>query len=412
MQYYYKFYYQNRNMADAEYQKRMNAPSVIVLPLEIQPMDQTALFPLYYIPTNRMLEETGQIYKNNYLINEIANVELPDVASACFIRESLIDEMQNTNDIEGVRSTHKELDIGLTSVEEKDSKSVRFKGMAKSYLKLLFEDDISINIPEDIRKIYDELTSDEIQPSDFPDGKTFRRGPVVVNRLSGTGKKIHEGVLPETKIYTLLDRAIKLLKDISIPVFIRIAVFHYYFGYIHPFYDGNGRTSRFISNYLISKEIGKFSAISLSRGCNHYRTDYANLFEYTNNVINKGELNCFIEGFLDLMIKGQEIVLLDLNEKQILLAQADAVIHNSEFLKQLDPFASGLVFLFAQNYLFADDKGFSVSEIVKIYKESKKTLPEYRLRILLKELVENGFLIARGKRPAQYHLSEGILSIE
>ena len=412
MQYFFKFYYQNRSRADAEYEKRLNSPSVIVLPLEIQPMDQTALFPLYYIPTNRMLEETSQIYKNNHLINEIANVELPEVASSCFIRESLIDEMQNTNDLEGVRSTHKELDIGLTSVEEKDSKSVRFKGMAKSYLKLLFEDDISINIPEDIRKIYDELTSDEIQPSDLPDGKTFRKGPVAVNRLSGTGKKIHEGVLPETKIYSLLDQAIKLLKDKSIPVFIRIAVFHYYFGYIHPLYDGNGRTSRFISNYLISKEIGKFSAISLSRGCNHYRKDYANLFEYTNNVINKGELNCFIEGFLDLMIKGQEIVLLDLNEKQILLAQADAAIHNSEFLKQLDPFASGLVFLFAQNYLFADDKGFSVSEIVKIYRESKKTLPEYRLRILLKELVENGFLIAQGKKPAQYHLSKKILSEE
>lgn len=412
MQYYYKFYYQNRNQADAEYDKRLNAPSVIVLPLEIQPMDQTELFPLYYIPTNRMLEETSRIYKNNNLINEIANGELPQVASSCFIRESLIDEMQNTNDLEGVRSTHKELDLGLAAAEEKDNQSVRFKGMAKSYLKLLLEDDININIPEDIRRIYDELTADEMQLSDMPDGKVFRKGPVAVNKLSGTGKIIHEGVLPETKIYSLLERAIQTLKDQSIPVFIRIAVFHYYFGYIHPFYDGNGRTSRFISNYLISKEIGKFSAISLSRGCNRYRTDYANLFEYTNNAINKGELNCFIEGFLDLMIKGQEIVLLDLNEKRVLLTKADAVIHNSEFLKQLDSFASGLVFLLAQNYLFADDKGFSVSEIVKIYKESKKTLPEYRMRILLKELVENGFLIAQGKKPAQYHLSKKILSEE
>ena len=412
MQYFFKFYYQNRSRADAEYEKRLNAPSVIVLPLEIQPMDQTAIFPLYYIPTNRMLEETSQIYKNNHLINEIANVELPEVASSCFIRESLIDEMQNTNDLEGVRSTHKELDIGLTSVEEKDSKSVRFKGMAKSYLKLLLEDDISINIPEDIRRIYDELIAGEMQPSDMPDGEIFRKGPVVVNKLSGSGKVIHEGVLPETKIYSLLAQAIKLLKDNSIPVFIRIAVFHYYFGYIHPFYDGNGRTSRFISNYLISQEIGKFSAISLSRGCNRYRTDYANLFEHTNSLINRGELNYFIEGFLDLMIKGQEIVLLDLTEKKELLTRADAGIRKSEYLKHLDPNASGLVYLLAQNYLFTDDKGFSVSEIVKIYTKSKKTLPEYRLRILLKELVENGFLVAQGKKPAQYHLSRKMLSEE
>ena len=411
MQYFFKFYYQNRNGADAEYVKRLNAPSVVVLPLEIQPMDQTECFPLYYIPTNRMLEETGQIYKNNFLINEIATVELPEAASSCFLRESLIDEMQNTNDLEGVRSTHKELDIGLTSVEEDDSKPVRFTGMAKSYRKLLFEDDINIDVSEDIRRIYDELTAGEMQPSDMPDGELFRKGPVVVNKLSGSGKIIHEGVLPEAKIYLLLDQAVKLLKDKSIPVFIRIAVFHYYFGYIHPFYDGNGRVGRFISNYLISKEIGKFSAISLSRGCNHYRTDYANLFEYTNNLINRGELNCFIEGFLELMIKGQEIVLLDLTEKKALLTRADTVIQNSQYLEQLDPFASGLVFLLAQNYLFADDKGFSVSEIVKIYRTSKEKMPDYRLRMLLKELVENGFVIARGKRPAQYHLSKKILSV-
>jgi len=412
MQYFFKFYYQNRNRADTEYVKRLNAPSVVVLPLEIQPMDQTELFPLYYIPTNRMLEETGQIYKNNFLINEIATVELPEVASSCFFRESLIDEMQNTNDLEGVRSTHKELDLGLASVEEDDSKPVRFKGMAKSYRKLLFEDDINIDVPEDIRRIYDELIAGEMQPSDMPDGEIFRKGPVVVNKLSGSGKVIHEGVLPETKIYSLLAQAIKLLKDNSIPVFIRIAVFHYYFGYIHPFYDGNGRTSRFISNYLISQEIGKFSAISLSRGCNRYRTDYANLFEHTNSLINRGELNYFIEGFLDLMIKGQEIVLLDLTEKKELLTRADAGIRKSEYLKHLDPNASGLVYLLAQNYLFTDDKGFSVSEIVKIYTKSKKTLPEYRLRILLKELVENGFLVAQGKKPAQYHLSRKMLSEE
>ncbi len=41
MQYFFKFYYQNRNKADAEYDKRLNAPSVVVLPLEIQPMDLT-----------------------------------------------------------------------------------------------------------------------------------------------------------------------------------------------------------------------------------------------------------------------------------------------------------------------------------------------------------------------------------
>ncbi len=103
---------------------------------------------------------------------------------------------------------------------------------------------------------------------------------------------------------------------------------------------------------------------------------------------------------------------IDLSEKKELLTRADAAVQNSEYLKQLDPLASGLIYLLAQNYLFADDKGFSVSEIARIYKASKKNLPDYRLRMLLKELVNSGFLVAQGKKPAQYHLSKKILSVE
>ena len=32
-----------------------------------------------------------------------------------------------------------------------------------------------------------------------------------------------------------------------------MALIHYQFESIHPFYDGNGRTSRFISSYLLTK---------------------------------------------------------------------------------------------------------------------------------------------------------------
>ena len=52
-----------------------------------------------------------------------------------------------------------------------------------------------------------------------------------------------------------MTKGLNILNNDEYDYMIRIAVFHYIFGYIHPFYDGNGRTSRFISSYLLSKNL-------------------------------------------------------------------------------------------------------------------------------------------------------------
>ncbi len=35
---------------------------------------------------------------------------------------------------------------------------------------------------------------------------------------------------------------------------VSIAVFHYLFGYVHPFYDGNGRMARYLSSIFCSEK--------------------------------------------------------------------------------------------------------------------------------------------------------------
>ncbi|MBL7574412.1 Fic family protein [Peptoniphilus asaccharolyticus] len=92
------------------------------------------------------------------------------------------------------------------------------------------------------------------------------------------------------------------MNDNKISLLLRTAIGHYYFGYIHPFYDGNGRTGRFISSMYIKEDYGYLTAMSLARGSFLKKNDYYKAFDITNSVKNKGELNCFVDTFLSRRI--------------------------------------------------------------------------------------------------------------
>lgn len=117
----------------------------------------------------------------------------------------------------------------------------------------------------DIRRFYDDFALDEIKtenPANIPDGLIFRKGSVSIS--TGTDKTIHKGVYPEPALIEVLEKALAFLNDENIPLLIRVPVFHYLFGYIHPFYDGNGRTSRFITSYYLNEELHTIVGIRIS----------------------------------------------------------------------------------------------------------------------------------------------------
>lgn len=92
------------------------------------------------------------------------------------------------------------------------------------------------------------------------------RGPMPPGVLfavydSKTGKP--EYIPPEySDVPILLDELIKYVNESSDHPIIKVAITHYQLVTIHPFEDGNGRTARIISNYILShfgygfKEIG------------------------------------------------------------------------------------------------------------------------------------------------------------
>jgi len=112
-----------------------------------------------------------------------------------------------------------------------------------------------------------------------------------------------------------MDSALTILHDESIPIFIRIAIFHYLFGYIHPFYDGNGRLSRFITAYYLAQKLHPAIAINLSVLIKNQRSKYYKLFTITDADYNRGDLTPFIICMLEFTMEALQNTTKTLQEK-------------------------------------------------------------------------------------------------
>lgn len=291
-----------------EYERRFNDEYTIRLPVKIG--DNSA----FLCQTHEILKRIIAIERLDKKVDRFVK-QLPGVALEQFTRESLIDEIMLTNDIEGVHSTRKEIGEILQDISSHNKRN-RFVGLITKYVMLERRQSMSFKTCQDIRKVYDDIFYEEIKendPNNLPDGKIFRKSGVDV--LSATQKVIHKGLMPESKIIETFEQSLAVLNDDNIDIFIRIAVFHYLFGYIHPFYDGNGRTSRFISSYLLSRQLTPLIGFRLSYTIKEDKSKYYKAFEICNNSYNKGELTPFVEMFLEIIEQSMLQLLETLEEK-------------------------------------------------------------------------------------------------
>lgn len=292
-----------------EYDKRYNNDDTIHLPVSIG--DNRAF-----------ICQTPEIYKQIISIErsdkgiEALTKTLPELAISQFTSKCLIDEILLTNNIEGVHSTRKEIGEILQDLSFRDKRN-RFVGLVAKYAALEDTQQLSFKSCQDIRKVYDDIFYEEIKatdPENLPDGEMFRHSGVEVQ--SATQKVIHKGVSPESKIIEIMQQSLDVLNDDSIDIFIRIAVFHYLFGYIHPFYDGNGRTSRFISSYLLSRQLNPLIGFRLSYTVKENISKYYKAFDVCNDPHNKAELTPFVEMFLSIVDTSMQQLLETLEEKK------------------------------------------------------------------------------------------------
>ena len=254
---------------------------------------------------------------------------LPQRALDSYRDSCLIDEIVLTNEIEGVHSTRREIGEVLERLKQNDRRG-RFFGIVQKYALLQTRPDIALRTCADVRDVYDDLVLAEVRISDphnVPDGTCFRTKMVHV--INEAGIPIHDGIEPEARIIEEMDQALDVLNDESREPLLRIALFHFLFGYIHPFYDGNGRTNRFISSYLISRQYEPIVGLGISHAVKQEIEKYYKAFSRCEHPLNRGDITPFVIAFSEICVNAMCNLRDALTEKK---SQMDMYLHRSAVL--------------------------------------------------------------------------------
>lgn len=356
-------YYDHKEEYEALYESRFNSNECVHLNFSI------ANNPAFFLETPELMKKVVEITRLDKAISQLSN-SLPGIALKQYINKCLIDEIVITNNIEGVHSTRKEIGEILDDLEGKSDK--RFFGLVNKYNALITGSYVSIKDSRDIRELYDEMFLTEIveeNPKDAPDGKIFRKDHV--NVVDSRQKVIHHGLYPESKIISSMDDAINILNDDDIDPLFRISIFHYLFGYIHPFYNGNGRLNRFISSYYLANTLESIMGYRLSYTIKENINKYYKSFKVVNEEINKGDITPFIFTYLDF-IKESAMNLRDgLAEKAKRLELFEKQLASLPYGS--DEKYSRLYYYLLQASLFSEI-GISTSELLQYLNVSRPTL--------------------------------------
>jgi len=287
-----KLYYKDNSKYLKEYESRFNSRYTNILDVKINEESS------FYVLCPEILEKIRNIERKNQEIKDIKS-DIPKICINYVRIKNTVDEIVSTNKIEGIHSSKKDIENILVN----GHKTRSFEDIVKCY-ELIDRLDISLNSCEDIRNLYDLLLVEDIKKdnaNNIPDGKYFRKGYVEI--IKATGKSIHKGIYPETEIIKEMTKILSILHNKDINPLIQISLFSYYFGYIHPFYDGNGRIARFIASYRLANELDVIISLGLSKAIYENISLYYKAFEEANDKKNKGELTLFILMFLDMIEK-------------------------------------------------------------------------------------------------------------
>lgn len=230
----------------------------------------------YDLKTPKILEELNEASRSLAELKGFAN-SIPN--QHILINAITINEAKDSSEIENIVTTHDSIYKVLTESgfkEDAAKEVVNYrKAKWRGYEIIKEKEFISTNILVELQSM--------IEPNKTGVRKTM--GTNLVNSV--TGEIIYTPPQTENEIRDLLKNLENYINDMNDDTdpLIKMALIHYQFESIHPFYDGNGRTGRILNVlYLVLNKLLDSPILYLSNYINKNKGDYYRLFnEFREN---------------------------------------------------------------------------------------------------------------------------------
>ena len=277
--------------------------------------------------------ETKQILKSLPSAHA-ALAELKGIASTIPNQNFLINtlglqEAKDSSAIENIITTHDDLyksELNFDSFKSLNAKEVQnYIAALKKGFELISKNGILIN--KTILQIQEVLENNKAG---------FRKLPGTALRKLASGETIYTPPQDYNDISRLMTNLEKFINDSELCDYdplIKMAIIHFQFESIHPFYDGNGRTGRIINIlYLIIENLQALPILYLSNYIIKHKSDYYRLLQEVR------EKNHW-EKWILFMIKGveqtsRETIDLIINIRELMLDYKNKLRNNYKFYSQ------------------------------------------------------------------------------
>ncbi len=244
--------------------------------------------------------ETKKVLKKLALAHR-ALAELKGVVSTIPNETILINtlglqEAKDSSAIENIITTHD--DIYKAALNYDGFKSLNAKEV-QNYISALKKGFALISR----KKILTNNDIIEIQSELEKNRAGFRKLPGTALKNAATGETVYTPPQEYSEIMDLMSNLEQFINDDTISDFdplVKMAIIHYQFESIHPFYDGNGRTGRILNVlYLVMKDLLNLPILYLSRYIILNKGDYYKLLQEIRETDNW-------ENWLLFMLEGIE----------------------------------------------------------------------------------------------------------
>ncbi len=220
-----------------------------------------------------------QTNKSTAALAELKGIAKSIPNQSMFINAIVLQEAKDSSEIENIITTEDELYKALTV--NKTSISPETKEVV-NYRRAIFHG-FELVQKQGFLKVNDLIS---IQQQLIDNTAGIRSTPGTVLKNDKTGEIVYTPPQDKSEILDLLTNFIKHFNEqTDLSPLINLAILHYQFESIHPFYDGNGRTGRILNIlYLILNELIDVPILYLSSYIIDNKSEYYRLLNQTNRT--------------------------------------------------------------------------------------------------------------------------------